>query len=278
MMVFVGLFTSCDNLTGKKKIQTERDSLLMVLSQRDTELDEMMSTFNQIQEGFRQINAAENRVDVQTGALSENPVTAKQQIVADMEFIRTKMSDNKTQIAKLQALLERSNTNSAQLKKTIELLQQDLAAKQEQIDLLQAELAKKNIRLEELDKAVTALQADKEALTAQNEASAQAVAEQTRALNTAWFVFGTRAELREEKILQSGDVLKSSDFNKDYFTQIDIRVTKEIKLYAKRAELLTSHPSGTYELAKDDKGELTLKITSPTEFWSVSKYLVIQVR
>ena len=101
---------------------------------------------------------------------------------------------------------------------------------------------------------------------------------QEKSLNAAWFVFGTKSELKAQKILQSGDVLKSADFNKDYFTQIDIRTTKEIKLYSKRAELLTTHPTGSYELVKDDKGQLTLKITNPTEFWSVSRYLVIQVK
>ena len=104
------------------------------------------------------------------------------------------------------------------------------------------------------------------------------VAEQDKSLNAAWFVFGTKSELKAQKILQSGDVLKSADFNKDYFTQIDIRTTKEIKLYSKRAELLTTHPTGSYELVKDDKGQLTLKITNPAEFWSVSRYLVIQVK
>ena len=79
-------------------------------------------------------------------------------------------------------------------------------------------------------------------------------------------------------LFKKGQVLKDSDINKDYFTQVDIRTTKEIKLYSKRAELLTTHPSGSYELVKDDKGQLTLKITNPTEFWSVSRYLVIQVK
>ena len=65
---------------------------------------------------------------------------------------------------------------------------------------------------------------------------------------------------------------------KDYFTQIDIRTDKEIKLYSKRAELLTTHPAGSYELVKDAKGQLTLKITNPSQFWSVSRYLVIQVK
>jgi hypothetical protein len=91
-------------------------------------------------------------------------------------------------------------------------------------------------------------------------------------------VFGTKAELKNQKILQSGDVLKSSDFNKDYFTQIDIRTDKEIKLYSKKAELLTTHPAGSYELVKGDDEKLTLKITNPNNFWSVSRYLVIQVK
>ena len=104
------------------------------------------------------------------------------------------------------------------------------------------------------------------------------VASQDKALNAAWFVFGTKSELKDQKILEKGDVLKSADFNKDYFTQIDIRTDKEIKLYSKRAELLTTHPVGSYELVKDAKGQLTLKITNPTEFWSVSRYLVIQVK
>lgn len=91
-------------------------------------------------------------------------------------------------------------------------------------------------------------------------------------------MFGTKAELKSQKILQSGDVLKSSDFNKDYFTQIDVRTTKEVKLYSKRAEVLTNHPASSYTLDKDDKGQLTLRISNPKEFWSVSKYLVIQVK
>jgi len=129
-----------------------------------------------------------------------------------------------------------------------------------------------------LDAAVTGLTADKESLAAENEAKAKTVAEQDKAINSAWFVFGTKSELKSQKILEKGDVLKSADFNKDYFTQIDIRTTKEIKLYSKRADLLTTHPAKSYELVKDDKGQLTLKITNPKEFWSVSKYLVIQVK
>lgn len=217
-------------------------------------------------------------MDLQRGTITENAASAKQQIASDIEFITKQMEENRAQIAKLQSQLKSSKYNSSQLKKAIEALTTELNSKQQRIEELQTELASKNIRIQELDAAVSDLTADKESLTAENEAKAKTVAEQDKNLNTAWFVFGTKSELKSQKILKSGDVLKGSDFNKDYFTQIDIRTTKEIRLYSKRAELLTSHPASSYELAKDDKGQLTLKITSPKEFWSVSKYLVIQVK
>ena len=279
IIVCAAMLASCDGFKGgSKDLKAENDSLLIELSQRNAELDEMMGTFNEIQEGFRQINDAESRVDLQRGTITENSASAKQQIASDIEFITKQMEENKAQIAKLQAMLKSSKNNSAQLKKAVESLTQELVTKQQRIEELQAELASKNIRIQELDAAVSGLSADKESLAAENEAKARTVAEQDKAINAAWFVFGTKSELKSQKILQSGDVLKNADFNKDYFTQIDIRTTKEIKLYSKRAELLTTHPAGSYELVKDDKGQLTLKITNPKEFWSVSKYLVIQVK
>lgn len=280
LIVCGAVMASCGNLSGgdKDQLKAENDSLLMELTQRNAELDEMMGTFNDISEGFRQINAAESRVDLQRGAVAEGSLDARQQIASDIEFIRKQMEENKEQIAKLQSMLKNSKNNSSQLKKAVESLTLELAAKTQRIEELQAELASKNIRIQELDAAVTGLTADKEVLSAENEAKAKTVAEQDKALNTGWFVFDTKKELKEQNILNKGDVLKEGDANKDYFTQVDIRTTKEIKLYSKSAEVLTTHPTGSFALDKDDKGQLILKITNPKEFWSVSKYLVIQVK
>ena len=285
LMAFAAVLASCDGTGGNKsRLQAENDSLQAVLNERNAELDEMMGTFNEISEGFRQINAAENRVDLQRGALSEGSLSAKEQIASDIEFIRKQMEENKQQIAKLQQQLKSSRTNSAQLKKAVESLTQELVEKTKRIEELQAELASKNIRIQELDAAVTTLTTEKETLVAENEAKAQTVAAQDKALNAAWFVFGTKKELKDQRILtntgvfKKGDLMQDDKMNKDYFTQIDIRTTKEIKLYSNSADELTTHPAGSYALEKDNKGQLTLKITDPTKFWSVSKYLVIQVK
>lgn len=274
-LVMIVSLSSCLNESKQKELKAQNDSLMIQLANRDAELDNIMGAFNQVQEGFREINEAENRVDLSGGAIQENNADL---VKENIRFIAEKLQANREQIAELEKKLKNSSYQSSQLKKAIENLNTELQRREKEIEDLRTELAEKNIRIAELDEAVNNLSQDVNDLMAENEAKAATVASQDQALNAAWFVFGTKSELKEQKILVDGDVLKNKDFNKDYFTQIDIRTDKSIKLYSKNATLLTTHPEGSYKLDKDDKGQLTLNITRPDEFWSVSRYLVIRVR
>jgi len=281
LLVGVALLSSCGEMQRNKSLKAENDSLNLALAERDAELEGIMEAFNEVQEGFRLINEAENRVDLNNS--SREGATAAQKIREDIHFITEKLQDNRNRIAELEEQLKNSKYASSQLKKAITNLKEELAAKTQQIETLQIELASKNIRIAELDDAVAGLNQNVADLTAENKAKEAMVASQDKALNVAWFVFGTSSELKDQKIiskkfLQKTKVLEDDDFNKDYFTQIDIRTDKEIKLYSKEAKLLTAHPEGTYELKKDAKGQLTLVITNPNKFWSISRYLVIEVK
>lgn len=281
LLVGVALLSSCGEMQRNKSLKAENDSLNLALAERDAELEGIMEAFNEVQEGFRLINEAENRVDLNNS--SREGATAAQKIREDIHFITEKLQDNRNRIAELEEQLKNSKYASSQLKKAITNLKEELAAKTQQIETLQIELASKNIRIAELDDAVAGLNQNVADLTAENKAKEAMVASQDKALNVAWFVFGTSSELKDQKIiskkfLQKTKVLEDDDFNKDYFTQIDIRTDKEFKLYSKEAKLLTAHPEGTYELKKDAKGQLTLVITNPNKFWSISRYLVIEVK
>ena len=142
---------------------------------------------------------------------------------------------------------------------------------------LREELDKKDIHIAELDERVADLNDNVNTLTADNTQKSQTISTQDKQLNTAWFVFGTKKELKDQKILDHGEVLQSN-FNKEYFTKIDIRIDKEIKLYSSSAEILTNHPAGSYTLQRDAKKQYVLRITDPQTFWSTSKYLVILVK
>ena len=281
LSVCVALLSSCGNRAQNEALKAQNDSLTMALTERDLELESIMSAFNEVQEGFRLINEAENRVDLNTGVVEGSSISSK--IKEDIRFISEKLQSNREQIAKLEEQLKNSKYATAQMKKALANLNQELEAKTQQIATLQTELASKNIRIAELDDVVAGLNENVKDLIAENEVKSATVASQDKALNTAWFVFGTKSELKEQKIieskfLQKTKVLEGEDFNKDYFTQIDIRTDKTIKLYSKSAELLTIHPEGSYVLVKDAEGQLTLQITNPNKFWSVSRYLVILVK
>ena len=265
---------ACNNKKEEKNLASQNtiDSLTDIVNQKNNELNDIMSTFNDIQEGFREINEAEGRVNI---ARNNGETNAKADIMENISFIKRTMQLNKERIAKLREQLKESSFNTSKLQATIESLNKELESKTARIEELQAELDSKNAHIAHQDKQISELNTNVNSLTVDNAAKARAVEQQDKQLNTAWYVFGTKKELREQHILE---VLKGNNFNKDYFTKIDIRVDKVIKLYSKSAKLLTNHPAGSYSLDKDARGMYTLRITNPTTFWSVSKYLVVVVK
>lgn len=284
--------------SGQKKMNPadiQNDSLRSVIEARDNEINDMMGTLNDIQQGFDEINAAENRVSIAKNSEGTDKATViKQQV----QFIAQRMKENRELIAKLQEQLRETGFKGDQMRKTIENLQAQLIQKDNELKKLRAELQAKNIHIAELDETINGLNSDvaslntsvknlssdKEKLTSEkqqlqtdNTQKAQTISQQDKQLNTAWYVFGTKKELKQNNILKGGKVLREG-FNRNYFTKIDIRVDKEIKLYSKSAKILTAHPSGSYTLSKDTNGQYVLRISDPDSFWSTSKYLVVQVK
>lgn len=270
------LMTGCKdgkNTPGLASVQ-QTDSLNDVIAQKDSEINEMMGTLNDIEEGFRLINEAENRV-----ALLKNGegTSKKQNLKENIRFIAERMKQNRELIAKLQKQLESSTLKGGQLKKTIDNLTAQLEEKDKQLLALREELDKKDIHISELDETIGNLNTNVSNLSADNQQKAETINAQDKQLNTAWYVFGTKKELKGQHILEGGKVM-NGNFNKNYFTKVDIRNTTEIKLYSKSAKLLTAHPASSYSLTHDASKQYVLRITNPQIFWSTSKYLVVLVK
>ena len=254
--------------------EQQRDSLNQIISQKDNEIEDMMATMNEIEVGFREISEAENRVSIAKDGEGANK---QQRIRENMQFIQQTMKQNRDLINKLRRQLRESTFKGESLKQTIENLAQQLEEKNQQIQQLRAELDAKDIHISELDENIANLNTDVSNLTAENSRKTETINAQDKELNTAWLVFGTKNELKEQNIYSDGKVLQQN-FNKDYFTKIDIRIDKEIKLYSRNAKMLTAHPSSSYTLQRDANKQYVLRITNPQQFWSTSKYLVILVK
>ena len=254
-------------------VTAERDSLNKVIAQKDNEINDIMSTFNQIEEGLREIGQAEGRISV---ARDGEGASRTQRIAENMQFIQQTMQQNRELIDKLRTQLRESSINGEQLKKTIESLALQLEEKDKQLQQLRAELDAKDIHIMDLDEKIANLNTNVSNLSSESAKKSETISAQDKQLHTAWFVFGTKKELKDQQILKNGKVLQGN-FNKEYFTKVDIRVDKEIKLYSRSAKMLTSHPSSSYTLQRDANKQYVLRITDPQLFWSTSKYLVILV-
>lgn len=277
MMACLAAFvlTGCnDGKNNAANNAAQSDSLNSIIAQKDSELNDMLGTLNEIEDGLNHINEAENRV-----VLLKNGegATKRQKLKEDVQFIATRMKQNKELLAKLQKQLANSSIQGDQLKKTIENLQKQLVEKEKQLQALREELDSKDIHIAALDETINNLNTKTSNLTKESSKKTEVINAQDKQLNTAWYVFGTKKELKNQHIMENGKVM-TGNFNKSYFTKVDIREVSEIKLYSKSAKLLTTHPSSSYTLVRDANKQYTLRITNSQIFWSTSKYLVVLVK
>jgi hypothetical protein len=161
-----------------------------------------------------------------------------------------------------------------ELERTISRLIKTLDEEALKLSNLQAKIAEK-------DSIITQLNVHLENLEETNKQNISTIREQDETMHTAWYVFGTKKELKEQNIITSDGWFRpsrvlESDFNKSYFVRIDARRTKSIPLCSSRAKILSTHPKSSYTLEKENDS-FTLLIIDTKVFWSVSKYLVIEV-
>lgn len=257
-----------------KDLEQEKDSLLLEEQKKTAQLNRVMAVMNLIEDNFDQIKEAENYVTFQTNQeqITEDSMS---RIVEDLDLIKSTLADNKKQISNLKRQLAASKSVSRDLKKLVDRLTKKIEEHTQVITRLREELALKNVRIQELDQLVMELNSNVEELQTSVSQKDEQLSSQDKQMNKVWYVFGTRKELKEQEIYTRNGLLEEG-FNKNYFLEADARTLSEISLYSKKAKLLTNHPQSSYTLEKVND-YLVLKITSPTSFWEISKYLVVEV-
>jgi uncharacterized protein YoxC len=268
------VITSCvENSAEYKKMQSENEILRAEKIKTAYDLEDMFSTIDDIYKDMQSLREAENYLTIEpSGELSVDKQT---QIKNNIRLISETLQNNRKQLADLEAQLKNSSIQSAALQKTIERLSAEINQKAQMIASLQEDLAKKDIRIRELDEQV-------ENLTLTATAQGRTISSQDRELHLAYYCFGTKKELKEQEILTGGGLFTKTkalqgSFNRDYFLPIDIRDKTEIQLFTRKAKVHSNHPKNSFTYIKDQNGNLTLVVLEPELFWSLSKYLVIEV-
>lgn len=262
--------TSTQDLERLATLENEVNQLRLDNQLKDSMLNESIQYFNDIQRNLASIGLKQAEIQNATANPEIDP-NSKQKVLEQIEYINFLRTENSKKIQLLQIQLKESSLKTNQLQEMLTRLTEQLKEKDAQIESLQAELTQRDIEYSNLfDKYQQQVYQNEELLDQ---------------LNTVYYVYGTLKELKENQVVTENKgfigmgkkaVLKNG-FNENYFTETTIGKSKSLSIQGKTIKFITDHPEDSYQIIVTN-GQEKLKITNPSLFWKVSKYLVIVVQ
>ncbi|MEI6677495.1 MAG: hypothetical protein WCL21_02740 [Mariniphaga sp.] len=286
LLIPVLLFaTGCNQRKAEiARLQAQNDSLRAVGTDKDSNISEFVTTFNEVEANLDSIKQIERVIDKSAKA-GEVKGSRKEQIKSDISYIYNLLQKNRKLVAELTAKLNKSNKHAAQLQKMIDNLNKSIEEKDAQIAQLTDELGKLNIQVKDLNVKVSDLNTNVDKLSADNQKKQADIDAKTEALNTAYYVIGTNRELKDKKIItgeggfigigRTKNIM--ADLNMSDFTKVDITKVNEITIMKKKVNIITSHPKSSYRIDGNNSAD-KLVILDAKAFWSLSKVLVVSAK
>ena len=270
----------CENYKEQAaQLAKERDSLMALNNAGTQTIDEFVSTLTEVENNLGKITEKQYAVAMAADRNPEGARSSRERLNAQIEEINRMMSENKAKIEELSKKLGGANAHAAKFKKMVQSLQEQLTQKEQ-------ELAQLNEKLGSLNVELTSLKTSFDSVSTMNQNQATTIAEQTNKIHTAYYTVGNYKKLRDKQVLsKKGGLLgmgKSATvvptIKDDNFTRIDYTQVSTIPVNSKKAELVTTHPVGSYKIEKENDKISDIVITDPEKFWSASKYLVVMTK
>lgn len=283
LTVIVPMLWQCTSGPSRTELNQMNDSLLIVNAQKEIQLNQLVETLGSIEENLQLIKEKENIISLRAeqGEMNDD---LKNQINDDIKIIYDLMVENKNRIQELEKQMKNAGIETARLNKLIASLNIQLKEKNDEIIRLNEILLDKDTQIGNLSHTVTDLTNSLESFMVLSKQTQEELEEAQDLFHTAYYAVGTKKELRERNITDREGFLffgqkkvLPEGFDKQYFNTIDVRNTYAISIAGKKVKLLTRHPDDSYELINDETGNLVLNILDIDRFWSITRYLVVQV-
>ncbi|MCX6271126.1 MAG: hypothetical protein NTU44_07900 [Bacteroidetes bacterium] len=259
-------------------LKGENSRLLSETLAKDSTINLLFQSFNEIEENLDMIKAKQQIISQNTKGNPEVSGNTRDRINDDIQLINELMIKNKKKIAMLNKKLKDANLKMAEFQKVVDRMSLQIQDKEGEITVLKENLVKLNFKVEELNARVDTLKVE-------GQKKDEIIQGKISELNTAYYVFGTSKELKTKGIVtKTGGFIGigrekkvMANFDKTYFTKIDITKVMEIPLSCKKAKIITTHASDSYKFEGGPKKVDKLVITNYSKFWEASKYLVIEI-
>lgn len=263
---------ACDKLGALKDLVSTNESAETEMVQENDrlqqeEVEQMAELINAVSAGLDSIQDQEQLITRMDEA------TPKEVILSQLQAIRDVLNRKTAEIERLTSEAKSDKATIVNLKKTLEFLNKELEAKSERIAKLEEAVRTRDAKISELV-------AEVDMLTIEGENLRQKTLEQDRQLNTAYYIVGSKKELKKLGLLEGGGLFSKkranySNINNSVFQKVNIRSFNTLTINSKSPKLMTEKPASSYTLTKNDDGTSTLRITNAKEFWGASPYLII---
>lgn len=276
----VASFSSCNRVSKEQyqQVTNSNDSLMYVALQQGNEIYELSNTLKTVSDQLDQING---QIELSNGE-DQSLVDKRDHLLAKLALVQKTIQEKQQALDDLQKKFGAQLKENKVLKQTIDRLQTEVAGYQKEISGYKTELAENAERIEAITDSLSNTQQALDETTAESEERQQVINTQDEMLNTGYYVIAGKDQLKEMGLLEgsvfSKKRLTTKGFDATGFTKIDIREVSELPLGAKKANILSSHPTSSYNLEKEADGNLKLVITDQAAFWGNSRYLVVKTR
>lgn len=265
-------------------LQTQNEDLNVVLTERDSVVNELVDAFTEIEENLRFVKQKRNQLILENS--KEGKLDKKQSIIDDINLMNDMLEKSSKRIVQLEKNLRKSGFELKSFKKKLTKLNKTIEEQNAQVVALKAELSEKDRLLADLNVKVVEMEAEITNQSKAIETKEKVIEEKVNELNKAYMAYGTYKELKEKGLLtKNGGFMWigrhtsiREDFDQEYFTELNIQDTRSIPLHTRKATVVSEHPNNSYTLVEENGMVEYLKINNPEEFWRISKYAVIAVK
>lgn len=274
------VLTGCNQVSKEQYQQatSTNDSLMYVALQQGNEIYELSTTLNAVSEQLDQING---QIALSNGE-DQNLVDKRERLLQQIAMVKQTIEEKQQALDELQKKYSTQLSQNKVLKQTIERLQSEVAGYEAKIADFKVVVADHEQRIEGLTNSLEETQATLANTIEQNEQKQEVINTQDEMLNTGYYLVAGKNRLKELGLLEGNLLSKKrltrQGFSSEGFTKVDIRELEELPLGAKKVDILSSHPSDSYDLREQADGTRKLVILDPSKFWSNTRYLVVKTK
>ena len=273
ILIFLGCSNSKIDELEEKNTQLE-GQLKLVTQQsilKDEFVEEYTNTINEVYKNLDRIRKREGLIQKYTTDIEKKKdTTLKEKMLSHISSIDDYLRDSKKQLNLLKERMYANQMRTAMLEETIDDLSKALDEKEKLVVELKNRVSELGSRIAEVE--------------GELEQKSDIIKQQTKVINTAYYIIGSKNELKEKGIIEEkGGILGirktkklSSEFQTELFTAMDQTSVTSIPINSeiKKVKIISPHQTESYDLVKKEENQTLLEILDPESFWKI-KYLVI---